>query len=294
MTLRWPDARTMKLFKIRLISVFIIIQLLSAAAFADDNLDVSNCVSVLGAGYDKLSNAQKHQRITKYGGCVHNKARLKINNNYKEITRQVGKWHTSSNLSLSQQIDIKAATATDAMRARHRVEGDELDARFDKELRALNNSATGGSTAGLNEQRKQLLQQKKLENTELKQQQNSERLQLRTDINTSKNIAKDTTQELVQKDKDNLLTQLETKQDRIDQQVDQFINTPMDKSINEYEAEQQVEDRDEWLDAEPPPPPSNFSKFLRGVFVFTSGLISRDDPKEVEVDTPMGNLGIRG
>ena len=37
----------------------------------------------------------------------------------------------------------------------------------------------------------------------------------------------------------------------------------------------------------------NFS-ILRGLFVFTSGLISRDDPEEIEVDTPVGSIGIRG
>lgn len=38
---------------------------------------------------------------------------------------------------------------------------------------------------------------------------------------------------------------------------------------------------------------SNFS-VLRGLFVFTSGLIGRDDPDDVEIDTPMGSIGIRG
>jgi hypothetical protein len=38
---------------------------------------------------------------------------------------------------------------------------------------------------------------------------------------------------------------------------------------------------------------SNFSIF-RGLFVFTSGLVSRDDPEEIEVDTPVGSIGIRG
>ncbi len=38
---------------------------------------------------------------------------------------------------------------------------------------------------------------------------------------------------------------------------------------------------------------SNFS-MLRGVFVFTSGLIGRDDPDDVEIDTPVGSIGIRG
>ncbi len=37
----------------------------------------------------------------------------------------------------------------------------------------------------------------------------------------------------------------------------------------------------------------NFS-VLRGVFVFTSGLIGRDDPDDVEIDTPVGSIGIRG
>lgn len=38
---------------------------------------------------------------------------------------------------------------------------------------------------------------------------------------------------------------------------------------------------------------SDFS-VLRGLFVFTSGLIGRDDPDDVEIDTPMGSIGIRG
>lgn len=38
---------------------------------------------------------------------------------------------------------------------------------------------------------------------------------------------------------------------------------------------------------------SNFS-VLKGVFVFTSGLIGRDDPDDVTIDTPSGSIGIRG
>ena len=38
---------------------------------------------------------------------------------------------------------------------------------------------------------------------------------------------------------------------------------------------------------------SNFS-VLKGVFVFTSGLIGRDDPDDVEISTPSGSIGIRG
>lgn len=38
---------------------------------------------------------------------------------------------------------------------------------------------------------------------------------------------------------------------------------------------------------------TNFS-ILRGVFVFTSGLIGRDDPDDVEIETPVGSIGIRG
>ncbi|PZQ48681.1 MAG: hypothetical protein DI551_00945 [Micavibrio aeruginosavorus] len=38
---------------------------------------------------------------------------------------------------------------------------------------------------------------------------------------------------------------------------------------------------------------TNFS-VLRGVFVFTSGLIGRDDPDDVKIDTPVGSIGIRG
>jgi hypothetical protein len=33
---------------------------------------------------------------------------------------------------------------------------------------------------------------------------------------------------------------------------------------------------------------------LRGVFVFTSGLVGRDDPDDVKIETPMGSIGIRG
>ncbi len=33
---------------------------------------------------------------------------------------------------------------------------------------------------------------------------------------------------------------------------------------------------------------------LRGVFVYTSGLIGRDDPDDVEINTPVGSIGIRG
>lgn len=33
---------------------------------------------------------------------------------------------------------------------------------------------------------------------------------------------------------------------------------------------------------------------LRGMFVFTSGLIGRDDPDDVQIDTPVGSIGIRG
>ncbi len=38
---------------------------------------------------------------------------------------------------------------------------------------------------------------------------------------------------------------------------------------------------------------SNFS-VLKGVFVFTSGLIGRDDPDDVTIQTPSGSIGIRG
>jgi hypothetical protein len=38
---------------------------------------------------------------------------------------------------------------------------------------------------------------------------------------------------------------------------------------------------------------TNFS-VLRGLFVFTSGLIGRDDPDDVKIDTPVGSIGIRG
>lgn len=38
---------------------------------------------------------------------------------------------------------------------------------------------------------------------------------------------------------------------------------------------------------------SNFS-LLRGMFVFTSGLIGREDPDDVHINTPVGSIGIRG
>ncbi len=38
---------------------------------------------------------------------------------------------------------------------------------------------------------------------------------------------------------------------------------------------------------------TNFS-VLKGIFVFTSGLIGRTDPDDVQIDTPMGSIGIRG
>ena len=38
---------------------------------------------------------------------------------------------------------------------------------------------------------------------------------------------------------------------------------------------------------------SDFS-VLRGLFIFTSGLIGRDDPDDVKIETPMGSIGIRG
>lgn len=33
---------------------------------------------------------------------------------------------------------------------------------------------------------------------------------------------------------------------------------------------------------------------LRGIFLFTSGMIGRDDPDDVQIDTPVGSIGIRG
>ena len=38
---------------------------------------------------------------------------------------------------------------------------------------------------------------------------------------------------------------------------------------------------------------TNFS-VLRGVFMFTSGMIGREDPDDVTIDTPVGSIGIRG
>lgn len=38
---------------------------------------------------------------------------------------------------------------------------------------------------------------------------------------------------------------------------------------------------------------TNFS-MLRGVFIYTSGLIGREDPDDVQIDTPKGSIGIRG
>ncbi len=39
---------------------------------------------------------------------------------------------------------------------------------------------------------------------------------------------------------------------------------------------------------------SNDFSVLKGVFVFTSGLIGRDDPDDVHINTPVGSIGIRG
>lgn len=38
---------------------------------------------------------------------------------------------------------------------------------------------------------------------------------------------------------------------------------------------------------------TNFS-VLKGMFVYTSGLIGREDPDDVQIDTPVGSIGIRG
>lgn len=38
---------------------------------------------------------------------------------------------------------------------------------------------------------------------------------------------------------------------------------------------------------------SNFS-MLRGVFIYTSGMIGREDPDDVQISTPTGSIGIRG
>ncbi len=38
---------------------------------------------------------------------------------------------------------------------------------------------------------------------------------------------------------------------------------------------------------------SNFS-MLKGMFVYTSGMIGRDDPDDVHIETPVGSIGIRG
>ncbi len=39
---------------------------------------------------------------------------------------------------------------------------------------------------------------------------------------------------------------------------------------------------------------STHISILRGIFVFTSGLIGRDDPDDVQINTPVGSIGIRG
>lgn len=39
---------------------------------------------------------------------------------------------------------------------------------------------------------------------------------------------------------------------------------------------------------------STFFEMLQGIFVYTSGLIGKEDPDNLNVDTPVGNLGIRG
>jgi hypothetical protein len=51
---------------------------------------------------------------------------------------------------------------------------------------------------------------------------------------------------------------------------------------------------DEYLyDPNDPPSGSKFN-WLKGIFVFTSGLLGRDDPLDIDTDIPTGNLGIRG
>lgn len=39
---------------------------------------------------------------------------------------------------------------------------------------------------------------------------------------------------------------------------------------------------------------TSFFSMLQGVFVYTSGLIGKDDPSDVKIDTPVGSIGIRG
>lgn len=39
---------------------------------------------------------------------------------------------------------------------------------------------------------------------------------------------------------------------------------------------------------------NSFFSMLRGVFVYTSGLIGKDDPGHVHIETPVGSIGIRG
>src|ERR1035437_10263713 len=39
---------------------------------------------------------------------------------------------------------------------------------------------------------------------------------------------------------------------------------------------------------------SSFFSMLQGVFVYTSGLIGKSDPGSVNIETPVGSIGIRG
>ena len=39
---------------------------------------------------------------------------------------------------------------------------------------------------------------------------------------------------------------------------------------------------------------TSFFSMLQGVFVYTSGLIGKDDPSDVKIETPVGSIGIRG
>jgi hypothetical protein len=39
---------------------------------------------------------------------------------------------------------------------------------------------------------------------------------------------------------------------------------------------------------------TSFFSMLHGVFVYTSGLIGKDDPSDVKIETPVGSIGIRG
>ncbi len=293
----------MNVYKSCFVLFLVVIQLLPAVGITDDNLDVSNCVSMLGTGYDKLSNTQKQQRFVKFGGCVHNGASLKIDRNYKDIVSKVDNWGINAIHSANLQIDKKAESTKDHMKAAHKLQFENLYLKYKKKTLALSNSASGNQNISLNDEIKKLLALKREEEIGLKVKHQAEITAYLHDVRISKETERNRITEMVQNDKTNLLNQQKVKLDYIDKQMDIFINTPLNKTINEYNsqanqgglsANDALADNtltDEWFaddDSAPPKPP----EWLRSIFVFTSGLIGHDDPEEK--DYPMGDLGGRG